>query len=125
VLREVEAGSLVAVPLDTDELVRPLGIIHRRGKELSSTAQRFIEMLQRAATHDNQQLSRSSPEIDVGQQAAADDKLDDSRPVIIQQRDSQHDDTRPPDSQHVETRELVAELVATAGGGGGAATSGK
>lgn len=38
VLREVEVGSLVAVPLDTDELVRPLGIIHRRGKELSSTA---------------------------------------------------------------------------------------
>jgi DNA-binding transcriptional LysR family regulator len=47
VLREVQTGTLVAVPLDTDELVRPLGIIHRRGKELSSTAQRFIEMLQR------------------------------------------------------------------------------
>jgi hypothetical protein len=45
--REVEAGSLVAIPLDTDELVRPLGIIHRRGKELSSTAERFIELLQR------------------------------------------------------------------------------
>ena len=36
VLREVAAGTLVAVPLDTDELVRPLGIIHRRGKELSA-----------------------------------------------------------------------------------------
>ena len=47
VIREVQAGSLVAIPLDTDELVRPLGIIHRRGKELSSTAQRFIELLQR------------------------------------------------------------------------------
>jgi DNA-binding transcriptional LysR family regulator len=47
VLREVQARSLVAVPLDTDELVRPLGIIHRRGRELSSTAQRFIELLQR------------------------------------------------------------------------------
>jgi len=45
--REVQAGTLVAIPLDTDELVRPLGIIHRRGKELSSTAQRFIELLQR------------------------------------------------------------------------------
>lgn len=46
VLREVEVGTLVAVPLDTDELVRPLGIIHRRGKELSSTARRFIALLQ-------------------------------------------------------------------------------
>ncbi len=46
VLREVSAGTLVAVPLATDELVRPLGIIHRRGKELGCTAQRFIELLQ-------------------------------------------------------------------------------
>ncbi len=45
VLREVEAGSLVKVPLDSDELVRPLGIIHRRGKELGSTTRRFIELL--------------------------------------------------------------------------------
>ncbi len=44
--REVAAGSLVAVPLAVDELVRPLGIIYRRGKELSSTTQRFIELLQ-------------------------------------------------------------------------------
>jgi len=34
------------VPLDNDELVRPLGIIHRRGKELGSTTRRFIELLQ-------------------------------------------------------------------------------
>ncbi len=47
VLREVAAGTLVAVPLATDELVRPLGIIHRRGKELSTTTRRFIELLQR------------------------------------------------------------------------------
>jgi hypothetical protein len=46
VLREVETGSLVMVPLDSDELVRPLGIIHRRGKELGSTTRRFIELLQ-------------------------------------------------------------------------------
>src|SRR5262245_6845117 len=46
VLREVAAGSLVAVPLASDELVRPLGIIHRRGKELGITTRRFIELLQ-------------------------------------------------------------------------------
>jgi DNA-binding transcriptional LysR family regulator len=46
VLREVEAKTLSVVPLDNDELVRPLGIIHRRGKELGSTTRRFIELLQ-------------------------------------------------------------------------------
>ncbi|MBI3839343.1 MAG: LysR family transcriptional regulator [Planctomycetia bacterium] len=51
VLREVEAKSLVMVPLSTDELVRPLGIIHRRGKELGSTARRFIELLQSEGQH--------------------------------------------------------------------------
>jgi DNA-binding transcriptional LysR family regulator len=43
---EVALGTLAAVPLATEELVRPLGIIHRRGKELHSTAQRFVELLQ-------------------------------------------------------------------------------
>lgn len=45
VCREVESGTLVAVPLSSEELVRPLGIIYRRGKELSSTAKRFIDLL--------------------------------------------------------------------------------
>jgi DNA-binding transcriptional LysR family regulator len=46
---EVAAGSLVTVPLATNELVRPLGLIHRRGKELGSTTHRFIELLQSEA----------------------------------------------------------------------------
>lgn len=58
VLREVEAGTLVKVPLATEELVRPLGIIHRRGKELGSTARRFIELLQSEG--------QSVPLVDVG-----------------------------------------------------------
>jgi DNA-binding transcriptional LysR family regulator len=45
VVREVQAGTLAAVPLTTDELVRPLGIIHRRGKDLGVTVRRFIELL--------------------------------------------------------------------------------
>lgn len=49
VAREVHSGTLCAVPLDTDELVRPLGIIHRRGKELNTAAHRFIELLEREA----------------------------------------------------------------------------
>jgi len=62
VLREVAAKTLVMVPLATDELVRPLGIIHRRGKELGSTTRRFIELLQ----NEGQNLS---PQVD---SAAAD-----------------------------------------------------
>ncbi|MBX7165404.1 MAG: LysR family transcriptional regulator [Pirellulales bacterium] len=46
VVREIETGTLRGIALATDELVRPLGIIYRRGRELSSTAQRFIELLQ-------------------------------------------------------------------------------
>ena len=45
VVREVEAGSLVAIPLTSDELIRPLGILHRRGKDLGVTVRRFIELL--------------------------------------------------------------------------------
>jgi len=40
-----QLGTVVVVPLDTDELVRPLGIIHRRGKDLGNTARRFVELL--------------------------------------------------------------------------------
>jgi DNA-binding transcriptional LysR family regulator len=45
IAREVSAGTLVAVPLASNELVRPLGILHRRGKELGVTVRRFIELL--------------------------------------------------------------------------------
>jgi len=54
VAAEVAGGTLVAVPLATDELVRPLGIIHRRGKELSSTTRRFIDLLQSEANHHSE-----------------------------------------------------------------------
>ena len=45
VVHEVAAGKLCLVPLATQELVRPLGIIHRQGKELGVTMRRFIELL--------------------------------------------------------------------------------
>lgn len=47
--REVMAGTLVAVPIESNALVRPLGIIHRRGKMLSPTARRFVQLLQTTA----------------------------------------------------------------------------
>lgn len=45
VAREIEAGSLVAIPLDGQPLVRPLGIIQRKGTELGKTARLFLKML--------------------------------------------------------------------------------
>lgn len=52
VAREVEAGTLVAVPLATEELVRPLGIVYRRGKDLGLTARRFIDLLRKHSISD-------------------------------------------------------------------------
>jgi DNA-binding transcriptional LysR family regulator len=43
---EVRAGSLLAIPLTSPTLIRPLGIIHRRSGELSRTARRFVELIQ-------------------------------------------------------------------------------
>jgi len=45
VRREVERGSLVAVPLFIAELVRPIGIIHRRRRHLPPVVAKFIEQL--------------------------------------------------------------------------------
>ncbi|MFM7036079.1 MAG: LysR family transcriptional regulator substrate-binding protein, partial [Planctomycetia bacterium] len=45
VVREVAAGTLATVRIADEELVRPLGIIHARGKPLAPTARRFVELL--------------------------------------------------------------------------------
>jgi DNA-binding transcriptional LysR family regulator len=45
---EVEAGTLVAVPLSGCRLVRPLGIIQNRHHKLSATALRFRDLLRHA-----------------------------------------------------------------------------
>ncbi len=43
--REVQAGTLVAVPLDGAKMVRPLAILHRRHHNLGSAALGFIDLL--------------------------------------------------------------------------------
>ena len=48
ILKEVGYRTLAAVPLDMPEMVRPLGIIHRRGKLLTPTITRFLELLRKA-----------------------------------------------------------------------------
>jgi DNA-binding transcriptional LysR family regulator len=52
--REVASGTLCSVRIAGDDLVRPLGIIHARGKPLSPTVQRFVELL-RGHAHDIEQ----------------------------------------------------------------------
>ena len=47
VRQDVALGRLSAIPLNGAELVRTLGIIHRRRKKLSPAAIRFLELLQR------------------------------------------------------------------------------
>jgi DNA-binding transcriptional LysR family regulator len=47
--RELSTGALVKVQLTGRPLVRPLGIIHRRDRELSDTARRFVQLLQSRA----------------------------------------------------------------------------
>jgi hypothetical protein len=41
----VAAGTLATARIADEELVRPLGLIHARGKPLSATVRRFIELL--------------------------------------------------------------------------------
>lgn len=63
--REVSAGTLLAIPLSGVELVRPVGIVVRRGKELGKTARRFMQLLQ-AETTDIAPLSSSSSDWSFG-----------------------------------------------------------
>lgn len=47
VKHEVEHGTLKVVRLSDETLLRPLGIIHKRGRHLSPAALKFIEVLKR------------------------------------------------------------------------------
>lgn len=49
VRREVAKGVLVAIPVKGEPLYRPLGIVQRRQKPLSTAAQKWIELLQQEA----------------------------------------------------------------------------
>jgi DNA-binding transcriptional LysR family regulator len=48
ILKEVGNRTLAASPLAMSELTRPLGIIHRRGKVLTPTNARFLDLLRHA-----------------------------------------------------------------------------
>jgi DNA-binding transcriptional LysR family regulator len=61
---EIAQGRLVAVPLCAPELVRPVGIVHRKRKRLNRAAQGFLAMVAEAAVVENGQRVGS---VDAGQ----------------------------------------------------------
>ena len=60
--REVAAGTLTTVRLAPEDMVRPLGIIHARGKPLPPTAARFVELL-RGHAHDLEPAADASADL--------------------------------------------------------------
>jgi DNA-binding transcriptional LysR family regulator len=52
VTREVQIGTLVAVPLAGIDMVRPIGILYRCSADLGATTRRFIQFLQDHPYHD-------------------------------------------------------------------------
>jgi DNA-binding transcriptional LysR family regulator len=61
ITREIEDGTLVQVPLAGEPLVRSLGIIHRRDRKLSTTAQQFIQLLQSQSTPTVAESTNGAP----------------------------------------------------------------
>ncbi len=49
---EIESGRLAAVRLHAPELVRPVGIVHRKKKKLSRAAMAFLELLGEGASRN-------------------------------------------------------------------------
>jgi DNA-binding transcriptional LysR family regulator len=57
--REIKARTIVALPLSTCRLVRPLGIIHRRRHQPSAAALKFIALLQAGIESANPQTAKA------------------------------------------------------------------
>lgn len=43
---DIEQGRIVSIPIQAPDLVRPLGIVHRRRKKFGRAAQAFLDLLQ-------------------------------------------------------------------------------
>jgi DNA-binding transcriptional LysR family regulator len=76
---EVAAGALVARPLVGAELMRPIGVVQRRGKELGKTARRFMQLLLKQSLTSR---DASKPEEPEPEKAAAEDLAAEPSPVM-------------------------------------------
>ncbi|MEX2264033.1 MAG: LysR family transcriptional regulator [Bryobacteraceae bacterium] len=56
---ELAQGRLVSVPLHAPDLVRPVGIIHRKRKRFSRAAQSFLDLLQEVPVEAEAVVSRA------------------------------------------------------------------
>ena len=45
VRNEVKLGTLVSIPIDTSEMIQPLGIVHKQGKVFTTAMQDFIKIM--------------------------------------------------------------------------------
>jgi DNA-binding transcriptional LysR family regulator len=54
ILAEARSGTLAAIRLIAPELFRPIGIIHRHGRDFSPTALKFIELLKKAQSQTSE-----------------------------------------------------------------------
>jgi DNA-binding transcriptional LysR family regulator len=61
---ELDAGSLAMVKLSDIDLVRPVGVIFRKGRSLGATAQHFIDLLMETSeSGNNDSASSKSPNV--------------------------------------------------------------
>jgi DNA-binding transcriptional LysR family regulator len=61
VRRETESGLLRAIPFLDVQFTRPLGIIHKRHKHLSTAAERFVELLHEDLEVDSSHTRPTAP----------------------------------------------------------------
>jgi DNA-binding transcriptional LysR family regulator len=52
ILKELGMRTLIALPFPLPGLVRPIGIIHRRGRRLAPAVARFVDQLQKPESGD-------------------------------------------------------------------------
>jgi DNA-binding transcriptional LysR family regulator len=75
--REVTGGALAARPLVGVDLLRPIGVVQRRGKELGKTAKRFMQLLLKQSPSSRENGRPHAPDLDT---AAAEDVAADAAP---------------------------------------------
>jgi DNA-binding transcriptional LysR family regulator len=85
--REVTAGALAARPLVGAELLRPIGVVQRRGKELGKTARRFMQLLLKQSPTHRDVTRPLAPEIDT---AVAEDVAAEAAPDSDDSPDAEH-----------------------------------
>lgn len=115
---EIEAGTLVAIPLADVTLTRPMGIVHRRGRQLTTAARRFVELLRQ----DPDSFPVAAGDADPANQPGSGHTPGSDSPAgpteAIPRREAVSEtDTPPPVSSPPVSSPLVASAVVLGAGG--------